>query len=404
MNRRYKIMAMVLVLLIALLVFVQTSKPEELNWFPSYSEKAKIPLGSYVFYDQLQKNIDQKKVQKVTTPPFEFLIDSVSDGTYFFLNDDVSFDPAEIKKLLKWVGRGNTLFVAATYQSHKLLDTLNLEVATFYEQNSFTRKPLLNLSNPNLKRDRPYLMDKDLGSAYFKSIDTAKTTILGVYDRMRDQDSTSIKEPKVNFIKVPFENGFVYLHLFPQAFSNFFMLNDNNSDYTAGVLAYFPTGNTLFLDHYYKTGKAYNTSPLFLIFSNKYLKWAYYVLLIIAVLWVYFEGKRKQRSIPVIRPRPNQTLDFTRTIAGMYLEKKDHKQIAQHQINHFLEYLRSSYTISTNQLNEDFMKKLAAKSGRELAAIKQLIDTIITIRQQSAVSEQQLIALNTRIENFKAKK
>ncbi|WP_241077784.1 DUF4350 domain-containing protein [Flavimarina sp. Hel_I_48] len=396
-------MAIVLVLLIGLLVFVQTSKPEELNWFPSYSAKAKIPLGSYIFYDQLQKKTDAQRVQNVTTPPFEFLIDSVGDGTYFFLNNDVSFDPSETKKILKWVGRGNTLFVAATYQSKKLLDTLNLELATFYEQNSFTRKPLLNLSNPGLKRERPYLMDKDLGSSYFKSLDTANTTVLGVYDRMRDQDSTAIIEPKVNFVKVPFENGFVYLHLFPQAFSNFFMLEDDNSDYTAGVLAYLPKEKTLFLDHYYKTGKTYNTSPLFLIFSNKYLKWAYYLLLIIAVLWVYFEGKRKQRSIPVIRPRPNQTLDFTRTIANMYLENKDHKEIAQHQINHFLEYVRSAYTVSTGQLNENFINTVAAKSGSEQTEVKQLVNTIITIRQQPAVSEQQLIELNTRIENFKAK-
>ncbi|MGB3774321.1 MAG: DUF4350 domain-containing protein, partial [Leeuwenhoekiella sp.] len=344
MNRRYKIMAGVLLIIIAFLVVVQTSKPEKLNWFPSYGAESKIPLGTYVFYDQLQKISTERPIQELGMPPFEFLMDSVEDGTYFFVNDNISFDPAETKKLLKWVGRGNTLFVAATYQSPKLLDTLNLELASFYEQNSFIRKPLLNLSNPNLKRDRPYFMDKDLGSSYFKSLDTSKTTVLGVYDMLRDQDSTKIKEPKVNFVKVPFENGFVYLHLFPQAFSNFFMLEDSNSDYTAGVLAYLPSNGTLFLDQYYKTGKSYNTSPLFLIFSNKYLKWAYYLLIIMAALWVYFEGKRKQRSIPIVKPVPNQTLDFTRTIAGMYLENSNHKQIAQHQINHFLDYLRSTYT------------------------------------------------------------
>lgn len=397
-------MAGILLLLIALLVVVQSAQPEELNWFPSYSSKDKIPLGTYVFHDQLKQKTAPQTTEEVKTPPFEFLLDSVNNnGTYFFVNNEVSFDPSETKKLLKWVGRGNTLFVSATYQSRKLLDTLNLKLATFYEQKSLSRKPLLNLSNPKLKREQPYLMDKDLGSSYFKSIDTANTTVLGVYDMMRDDDSTQIQKPKVNFIKVPFEKGYVYLHLFPQAFSNFFMLEGNNSNYTAGVLGYLPKKETLFIDQYYKNGKSFNTSPLFLIFNNKYLKWAYYVLLIIAVLWVYFEGKRKQRSIPIIKPMPNQTLDFTRTIAGMYLENKDHKQIAQHQINHFLDYLRSTYNTTTAQLNAEFISTVSAKSEVPQADVKQLTDTIITIRQQAEVSEQELINLNTLIENFKAK-
>jgi hypothetical protein len=403
MNTRYKIMAGILLLLIALLVLTESAKSEELNWFPSYSAKAKIPLGTFVFYDQLKKKIESQPTQEIKVPPFEFLSDSVDNGTYFFINDQVSFDPSETKKLLKWVGRGNTLFVSATYQSDKLLDTLNLKLASFFEQKSLSRKPLLNLSNPSLKSELPYLMDKDLGSSYFKVIDTANTTVLGIYDMVRDGDSTKIQEPKVNFVKVPFEKGFVYLHLFPQAFSNFFMLEGSNRNYTAGLLSYLPKEKTLFIDQYYKTGKSFNTSPLFLILSNKYLKWAYYLLLIIALLWVYFEGKRKQRSIPIIKPVPNQTLDFTRTIAGMYLESKDHKQIAQHQINHFLDYLRSTYNTPTAQLNEDFISTIASKSEEPRSNVKQLIDTIIMIRQQAEISEQELINLNTLIENFKAK-
>jgi len=403
MNTRYKIMAGILLLFIALLVVMESAKSEELNWFPSYSAKAKIPLGTYVFYDQLKKKIDPQSTQEIKIPPFEFLSDSVGHGTYFFVNNEISFDPSETKKLLKWVGRGNTLFVSATYQSHKLLDTLNLEQATFYEQTSLTRKPLLNLSNPILKREQPYLMNKDLGSSYFDKMDTTNTTVLGVYDMMRDSDSTKIQDPKVNFVKVPFEKGYVYLHLFPQAFSNFFMLEGNNSKYTAGLLGYLSKEKTLYIDQYYKTGKSFNTSPLFLIFSNKYLKWAYYLLLIIAVLWVYFEGKRKQRSIPIVKPVANQTLDFTRTIAGMYLENKDHKQIAQHQINHFLDYLRSTYNTPTAQLNDDFISTIASKSEESRSNVKQLVDTIITIRQKAEISEQELINLNTLIEKFKAK-
>ena len=402
MNRRYKIMAVVLVLLIAAMVVLQALKPQPLNWYPSYSKIDKIPLGAYVFYDQLENKSERTAIEEVTVPPFERLMDSLGDGTYFFLNDQVSFDKAERDKLLKWVGRGNTLFVSATYQSAMLLDTLGLEQKNFYDPKTLTRKPLLNLTNPSLKAKTPYLMNKDTGSSYFAEIDTAKTTVLGVYDIMQDKDSTKIKEPKVNFVKVPFEKGTVYLHLFPQAFSNFFLLQGNHAKYADNVLAYLPQDGKLYVDQYYKSGVAINTSPLFLIFNNRYLKWAYYTVLIIALLWVIFEGKRKQRSVPVVKPMPNQSLDFTRTIAGMYLEKNENRQIALHQINYFLEYLRSKYRIATEPLSGEVVSTIAQKSGVDFARTKELMDYIVWVRQSPNVNENGLIKLNTMIEKFKA--
>ncbi len=403
MNRRYKIMAAVLVLLIAGLVVLQALKPEPLNWFPSYSKLDKIPLGAYIFYDQLENNLDNKEIEEITIPPFERLMDSLGDGTYFFMNGQIAFDDAETGKLLKWVGRGNTLFVSATYQSGKLLDTLGLSLNNYYEQKVLSRKPLLNLTNPELKAAKPYLMDKDIGSSYFAKIDTAKTTVLGIYDIMRDEDSSRIKEPKINFVKVPFEKGTVYLHLFPQAFSNFFLLESDHAKYTDDLLAYLPSKGKLYVDQYYKSGAAYNTSPLFLIFGNRYLKWAYYIVLIIVLLWVLFEGKRKQRSVPVIKPLPNQSLDFTRTIAGMYLEKNENRQIALHQINYFLEYLRSQYRVATDPLNLEVIQTISEKSGVDLAQTKQLMDHIILIRQNPKADENGLVKLNHMIEKFKAK-
>lgn len=402
MTKRYKIMAVVLVLLIAALVVLETLKPEPINWFASYSRIDKIPLGTYVFYDQLDQTSRKQDVVEISIPPYEQLMDSLGDGTYFFVNDQVSFDKAEREKLLKWVGRGNTLFVSATSQSAMLLDTLGLELKNFYEQKTLVRKPLVNLTNPKLKAAQPYLMDKETSTSYFVKIDTAKTTVLGEYDIMRDADSTLIKEPKINFVKVPFEKGMVYLHLFPQAFSNFFLLHGDHAQYSNDVLAYLPQKGNLYVDQYYKSGKAFNTSPLFLIFGNRYLKWAYYMILIIALLWVLFEGKRKQRSVPVVKPLPNQSLDFTRTIAGMYLEKNENRQIALHQINYFMEYLRSQYHITTDPLNRETIETISQKSGVELAQTKKLVDYIITIRQKPETSEDELIALNTQIEEFKA--
>tara|TARA_R110002020_G_scaffold454448_1_gene669956 strand:- start:85719 stop:86930 length:1212 start_codon:yes stop_codon:yes gene_type:complete len=401
MNRSYKIMATLLIGLITFLIVAEALQPDPINWFESYNKIDKIPFGSYIFYEELDKNQDLE-TENVKVPPFEFLLDSTVSGTYFFVNNSVYFDSAEANKILNWVEQGNTLFISATAISKTILDSLNLETTYYKASKQITKRPLLNLSNPKLKSETPYSIKKDINTVYFDKIDTVNTTVLGTYDLIRNNDSTHIAEPKVNFIKVPYKKGSVVLHTFPQAFTNYFMLGEKNSDYTGKILSYVPKNAKIYLDQYYKSGKSFNSSPLYMVLNNKYLRWAYYTIIIIALLYVYFEGKRKQRSIPVVKPLANQTLTFTRTIAGMYLEKGENKQIAQHQINHFMEFLRSHYSIATAEQGSEFIEKIAAKSQTPLAEVKELIDYIILIQQKAHISQNELIALNKKIERFKA--
>ncbi|MAW95158.1 MULTISPECIES: DUF4350 domain-containing protein [unclassified Leeuwenhoekiella] len=403
MSKRYKILAGLLILFLGLLVYAEASQKEPINWYESYGKQDKIPFGTYVFYEQLSTLLDEDRIEEVNIPPYEFLMDSLNPpkGTYFFVNSYIYNDEFETRKLLNWVARGNTLFMASDGFSEVLEDTLSLESDYTYDTDDLVKRPLVNLSNPSLGRKLPYIFDKDYSIAYFEVIDTLKTTVLGVADIMRDEDSTRIKQPKVNFIKLPFEEGEIILSTFPQAFTNYFMLQDSNADYTANVLSYLPKDGTIYIDQYYKNSKTVAVSPLFLILNNKYLKWSWYTLLLGALIWVIFEGKRKQRSIPVIKPLPNNTLDYTRTIAGMYLDKKENRQIATHQINHFMEYLRSTYVLATDRLNRDFIERLTAKSGKPHDTVQNTIDYIVTIRQKAELSEDELIRLNSLIENFK---
>lgn len=403
MSKRYKILAGLLILFLGLLVYAEASQKEPLNWYESYGRQDKIPFGTYVFYEQLSSLIVEDRLEEVNIPPYEFLMDSLNQpkGTYFFVNSYIYNDEFETQKLLNWVAQGNTLFMASDGFSEVLEDTLDLESEYTYDNDDLIKRPIVNLSNPALRSKLPYILDKDYSVAYFNKIDTLNTTVLGIADIIRDEDSTRIKKPKVNFIKVPFEKGEIILSTFPQAFTNYFMLHASNADYTANVLSYLPKDGTIYLDQYYKNSKTIAVSPLFLILTNKYLKWSWYTLLVGALIWVIFEGKRKQRSIPVIKPLPNNTLDYTRTIAGMYLDKKENRQIASHQINHFMEYLRSTYVLATDRLNRDFIERLTAKSGKPLDLVQNTIDYIVTIRQKAELSEDELIRLNSLIENFK---
>ena len=401
MTKKYKLIAILIVLFLGLLVYLEATKPNPVNWYPSYGNTDKIPYGLTIFHTTLKERLGGQ-FREVNKPPYEFLRDSSGvKGAYLFINEGVYFDETETHSLLDWVEKGNTIYVASQYFSQELLDTLSLETDYYYDLDNFENKPLLNLSNPQLKREKPFSLDLEISTNYFSVIDTARTVVLGVFDLIK-KDSLTIEDPKVNFIKQPYGDGFVYLHLLPEAFTNYFMLHKENKAYTNAVQRYIPEDVTVYWDNHYKNSKTYYSSPLYMLFKNRYLKWAWYVLLLGVFLWVFFEGKRKQKAIPVVAPLQNQTLAYTHTIAGMYLEKGDHKSIAHHQINHFLEYLRSMHNLDTSKLGQDFIVKAAAKTGNSEVVTKQIVDDIIYIQQKEILTQDELTKFNKRIEEYKS--
>lgn len=400
MSKTYKIGILCFLLLLALLSYLEASQPEPVNWYPSYSASDKIPLGTHVLFENLKDEFQE--VRSVVQAPFEFLTDSTPKGIYFFVNNQLSFDEAEVSKLLSWVEKGNTLFVASDALSKSLLDTLHLNVATLIPSEGISSKPMMNLVNEGLKNETAYLYEQETYHSIFSEIDSLNHSVLGVSQIY--SDSLSISKPEINYLKADFGEGEIFLHTTPQAFSNFFVLYDDNADYIEKVLGYLPLESTLYWDEYYKSGKDFHTSSLYILFSKKSLKWAYTFVIIGAVLFIVFEGKRKQRSIPVREPLENQTYNFTRTISGMYLDRKDYKAIASKKIQLFLEYVRVNYRIPTAALDQDFLEKLAAHSGSSKEEVQKLFQLIQYNDINFSISKEKLMEISDTIDVIKIKK
>ncbi|WP_053975435.1 DUF4350 domain-containing protein [Mangrovimonas xylaniphaga] len=404
MNRKGKIYIALAVFTLLSIVALEATKPKELNWFPSYAKHHKIPLGTYVFQEQLQRLFSESQLLNVDRPPFEYLENTPdSIGSYVFINNEINFGQSELDKLLDWTSKGNTLFVAASVLEQQLLDTLKLETSHLSQFDGFGFDYELQLKNKVLDTGKVSFNNKDAKGllAYFSSIDTLNSKIVGIIEKMNSSDSLNLAHP--NIIKTPFGEGTVIVSLFPQAFTNYFMLTPPNQQYTAGLMSYLNEEQPIYLDEYYKSGKIFYSSPLYLMLNNKHLKWAYYIMLIGVLFYILFEGKRKQRAIPIVTPLRNQTLDFTRTIANMYFEKGNHHDIALHKIQHFMDYIRTQLYLSTETVNTEFINNLAARSNNSVEATKNLFNTIERISNTPNITATELETLNNLIETFKSK-
>lgn len=394
MDRKTKIYLGLFLLLIVAIVFYENSKPKKLNWFPSYAKKHKIPYGTYVLRNELSSLLNDAPIDDVLISPYVFLKDSTKIGTYMFVNDELTFGDEEFFRLMRFVERGNDVFIS----THGLVvDTLNIETRRLVTSN-INEKLFFKFSNKKLAKNE-YSFDRRFSNQVFESVDTLNTTILGTTGYLSSNDERT--EQGVNYIKHRYGKGNFYIHTFPEAFTNYNILREDNHKHAAAILSYLDTDKPILWDEYYKTGKSRITSPLHYLLNNDSLKWAYYTMIIGILFFVLFEGKRKQRFIPIVTPLKNQTLAFTRLIANMYYEQSEHKNIAEHRINYLFDFVRTKLRVPTNKIDATFYRFVASRSGNTVEEIEKIFKYCEEIHLKNTVTKEELLKLNTLIEDFK---
>ena len=397
MDKRSKIALYIIGAVIVFMMIAEITKPKALNWRNSYSAADKIPLGCYVLFNELE-TFFEGDVLVSEKSIYEYLkTEELSEPkSLIFVNDRINFGKEESETLMKFVEDGNTVFISSTYFYGNVLDTLNVSVQRQYT-NIYRKEADNKFTSPSLQANNRIYKDV-IENSFFDSIDTLRTTVLGT---LTTKNEDEIEETHPNLIKVEVgdNNGQFILHTNPFAFTNYHLLDDKE-DYAATVLSYMPKQQIIW-DNNYKSGRKVITSPLRYILDNTALKWAFYISMFGLILFVIFRGKRTQRIIPVIKKLDNATVDFTRTIGELYYQHGDFSNIIEKKIQYFLEFVRTSYYLETNQFNSGFIDKLSAKSSNTKEDTKTLVDYIVFLKSKTNHTEQELIELNKKIEHFK---
>ncbi|MDP5200130.1 DUF4350 domain-containing protein [Flavobacterium sp. DG2-3] len=398
MDNKVKIYIAILVLILGITLLVDKGQPKPIDWTPTYSVEDKIPFGLYVF-DQEADGLFKQKVERISTQtPYEYL-DSQYDarenvetykikGTFINISEAENIDDQSMKEILYFVSHGNNAFLSMKVFPKVLLDSLKIELKTDFIPNDSTSAWM---ANKNISQKK-YTFNTGL-SDYFSKIDTLNTKILGY-------QSTRKNKRQVNFIEVPYKNGYLYLHTQPVAFTNYNLLKKNNYQYTENLVSYIPKGNIFWYNKSFND-KRISSSPMRYIWSQPALKSAWYLGIIGILIFMIFNAKRKQRIVPIIKPLQNLTVDFTKTVGNLYYQEGDHTNIIDKKIIYFLEKIRTDYLIDTAKLDDDFITKLHYKTGKDKKDIQDLVQLINDHRNSYHGSlEEDLLRINTAIEKI----
>jgi len=399
MQKKDKFLLFIIALVLMLIIAGEMNQ-KHINWYPSFSVKHKIPLGTYIAYHEAQKVFD-KEFHKVSVSPYLYLEKHPDiKGTYIIYNKNINLGKTSLKHLLKWVKKGNSLLLSSSSFEKELLDSLNLKQNVFVS--SFNQNIQLKLLNPALQTKDSIFFDIIFPALSIKSTDSISTPVaLGLYLKDKQTDTLNLEHtPYYNFIDVKYGDGHILLHSFPYVFTNYFLLKNHNIDYFEGILSYINRQKPVYWDTGSQNGSTEKGIFKYIIQNPGFL-WAYRLLFIGLILYIIFEGKRKQRAIPVITPLKNETLAFTKTIADMYVNQKENQRIGMMHIKHFFDYLRTNLHIDTRLNHKELQERIAQKTKTDLLEVEKLFELIDTIQNNSKISAEVLLDLDKRIQKIK---
>lgn len=377
------------------LIFINNNENPEIKWTKTFNKSDKSPFGCNALYRILENGDFSKKLfVKKTALMQNTELKKAQNTSYLFLTDRLFFDQYESKKLLSFARNGNKIFLCANHFDGIIADTFKIE--------TISDLPLLNEKNSALDTSdnkqfsvgfikgtkQKYSYDCLLRYASFSNFDSTRMSILAADDSGR-----------AVMVGAKFGKGEIIFLSLPDVFSNYYIVNNPSRFFTYKTLN-FLQNETLYWDEYYKTSNGTNQSPFRFLVSNNSLYYAFWLMILATLFFMFFGMKREQRAIPIITPHTNSTLEFVEIVASVYFSAKNHKIIAEEKILVFLEFIRVKFQLKTQNISEEELIRVSRLSGIDKKKINELFANIKYISSVESLNEQELVQFNLRIEDF----
>lgn len=415
-NQRFWLVLGMLLMVVLLILLFFRKPTKRTDWRPTYQERSEDPYGTFVISELLKKYFPGKAFQ-VLQDSLQGVLpeDSVRGSHYIFIGEALYLDSLDIQSLLHFVKNGNTAFIASRTIPSNLMYELGDEKCDDYywdDYSYFSDTTVgLNFEYPSLKATKDFKFQ-------FISRNGPRTyewNYLRDYYLCEEENDLVelgyLNDSLVNFVRINYGIGAFYLHTVPYAFSNIAMLDSTSLQYANRTFSHLMPGK-IYWDEYSKTsenvGRERNNSsralpqesPLQYVLSQPPLAWAWYLLLVMAWLFLVFRTKRRQRIIPVLEANTNTSLEFVSTIGRLYFLQNNHQQLALQKMKLWLHFVRERYHLKGQETDETFQQKLIAKSEVPENLVDRIFQKYHKIENASGIHDNALIDFHQLLEEF----
>ncbi|MEZ4843575.1 MAG: hypothetical protein R3A43_04905 [Bacteroidia bacterium] len=220
-----------------------------------------------------------------------------------------------------------------------------------------------------------------------------------------------------NLVKIEYNEGAIFYCSNPAIFTNYQIDKPETYKYLNKVLGYIDYDKVYWDELRFQflhnngskgRGNGGKTDParpsvLGIILQSKALKTALYLLIFGVLFFVVMGIKRRLKTIEVVEPVRNSSIDFSKTIARLYWLKPNHKKMVEQKMKVFLAEVRNRYNIPTHILDNDFKELFRAKTGVEQKEINRLFDAYKVVQNSEKIHPDLLIQIYQSIYLIKQK-
>lgn len=340
------------------MALLEVNKKDVTDWRKNFDVNQKTPFGLFVFNQEVNSLL-KNNLKKTDQSPFEYY-NQHKKQKHNILVIESEIDTESWYRILDEVSKGSDAMLIASKIPKEISDSIG-----YYDSMiSFDEQNVLKLTDKKYQNDFIKLdkFPSGNGFTYVKP----NVEVLGKTVEKNNSD-------QANFIKAKFGKGNIYVHSEPLFLTNYYLLKKGSIKYAQDVFSYLDDKETLwFVENNTKASSFF----MRFILSKPALKYAWWVFLGGLILFIFFNAKRKQRIVPVIEPLKNTSVDFVKSIGNLYLQEGDFHDMMAKKAQYFLNKIRMELLIDTQNLDEEFAKKLQLKTGKSVETINEAIDLI----------------------------
>lgn len=410
--------------ILGLLVLVFGAGLKRVNWSETYEADSRQPYGTHVLLELLKTYFPGQTLllmrDSLVFPPGK-------DGTtanYVFVGAGQLLDSSGVEKLLDFVASGNRAFISSRSIPFSLMERLLPKLDCNGEYVYWEDYPEQEDTAVTCSTLQPGLVPGERFPMYYWRGGVRRPYrwqyIDSIYSCNPDSGTVAagfLNDSLMNFARIRHGEGFFFLHTSPIAFSNIQLVDQQSLQYAEQVFSQLPAG-PIYWDEYSKVSediarrqnmppdgepeerRLNSRSPLQYVLEQPSLTWAWYLLLTLALLYLIFRARRRQRIIPVLEPNANTSLEFVRTIGRLYFLQNEHRLLALQQMRLFRAYVWQRYGLQARETDEEFIEKLSGKSEIQATRLQDLLDSYRQIERSERIDAGHLTGFHRKLDYF----
>lgn len=396
------------------------------DWYETYGLESKEPYGISVFEELLDGYFPEREFKNVDDNLTKVFTGAERNSNYVLVGQAFLFKEAEINAMLEFVENGNIALFSTKSIPYDFMSAMLTEPCFYLALSDWERSyyrdtmAYLNLAHPDLYNDEQdypiafYWKDKPhpFYDWYHINSDLFCDSIVSPIDLGNVNEES-------NFMKIEYGEGQIYLHTTPLVFTNYHIRDSLNLEYVEKICSHLQTGD-IYWDQVHhisehvsrrrnsriqngpssKRPQQAEETPLKYILSQPPLAWAWYTLVGMAILYLIFRAKRRQRMIPVTQPVANTSLEFITTIGKLYFQRGNPRQVIFSKMKYLQGYIKKRYGLPAQDWDAAFIKRLSLKSQVPSDLLEKIKTMHKNVSSSRFASDTTLIDFHRLVEEF----